>query len=147
MPGFEVKCWLVFEAADADAAEREAERLVNVGEQAILQTADPAGEVSLATEGDPERIAMKQAALDFNKRYAVAEYPGIAFYLRGYVEHDDEDTEWSGIRAVDRERVVAVMVGDDREHIVEIEDLSVLADEDYCGVCGQIGCEHDGRSE
>jgi hypothetical protein len=36
------------------------------------------------------------------------------------------------------------MVGDDREHIVDVDDLTEIAREDYCGVCGQIGCSHDG---
>lgn len=40
----------------------------------------------------------------------------------------------------DRTRVRAVMVGDDRVFIVDIEDLSPLEDDDYCPECGQIGC-------
>lgn len=40
--------------------------------------------------------------------------------------------------------MVAVMVGDDRKHTVDVDDLVPLADEDYCHVCGQIGCTHDG---
>ena len=69
----------------------------------------------------------------------------IAFYLIGYVQEADEDTEWSGVYNEDRSRVVAVMVGDDRKHTVDVDDLTVLDDEAYCSVCGQIGCSHDGR--
>jgi hypothetical protein len=28
---------------------------------------------------------------------------------------------------------------------IEISELTSLNDNDYCGQCGQIGCEHDGR--
>lgn len=83
--------------------------------------------------------------LDFDARYTVDGWDGIAFYLRGYVEEPDADTEWTGLLVTDRERVRAVMVGDDREHIVDVSDLTKLGEDDYCHVCGQIGCEHDGR--
>lgn len=49
----------------------------------------------------------------------------------------DQDTERTG-------RVVAVMVGDDRRFVVDEEDVTPLAREDYCGECGQVGCTHDG---
>lgn len=81
--------------------------------------------------------------LDLDARYSVDGYEGIAFYLRGYVERYDPETgEDIG---EDRDYVRAVMVGDDREHVIDVSDLTRLADEDYCGVCGQIGCTHDGR--
>lgn len=34
---------------------------------------------------------------------------------------------------------------DDREHIIDVIDLRKLNDDDYCCICGQIGCWHDGR--
>lgn len=83
--------------------------------------------------------------LDMDAHYTVEGYKGIAFYLRGYVEEDDADTEWTGIKAVNRDQVRAVMVGDDREHIVDVSDLTVIGEDDYCHECGQIGCSHDGR--
>lgn len=83
--------------------------------------------------------------VDFDARYTVAGYSGIAWYLRGYVERDTPDTEWDGIRDVDTETVRAVMVGDDREFEIDVDDLTVLGDLDYCAECGQIGCGHDGR--
>lgn len=45
--------------------------------------------------------------------------------------------------------VVAIMVGDDTPHVLDIEDCTELGELDYCHVCGQIGCSHDGldRSE
>jgi hypothetical protein len=37
------------------------------------------------------------------------------------------------------------MVGDDCVHIVPVEDLEILGEDDYCHECGQIGCTGDGR--
>lgn len=82
--------------------------------------------------------------LDFDARYAVESYPGIAFYLRGYVMTRDADYDWTGIEDEDHSFVRAVMVGDDREHIIDVDELRALEDEGYCHVCGQIGCDHDG---
>jgi hypothetical protein len=43
------------------------------------------------------------------------------------------------------ERVVAIMIGDDRRFTFDADDLvEPLAREAYCGECGQIGCAHDG---
>ena len=78
--------------------------------------------------------------VDFDARYTVDGWRGIAFYLTGYVQEPDEDTEWTGILNEDRSRVIAVMVGDDLDHIVDVDDLTLLADEDYCPECGQVGC-------
>jgi hypothetical protein len=78
--------------------------------------------------------------IDFSKKYRVNGYGGIAFYLTGYEMIKDEDYEWSGIEHTNWSRVEAIMVGDDRIHYVDIEDLTVLDDDDYCPECGQIGC-------
>ncbi len=98
---------------------------------------------------------------DVNKRYKVSHYPGVAFYVRGwpqrweadeYLVTDDggeevyvesSDGEW-----VDDvgEMVEMVMVGDDRGHLIDLNDISVLDDDEYCSECGQIGCTHDGRN-
>lgn len=70
-------------------------------------------------------------------------FSGVACWVRGWQTEPDEDTEWSGIE----ERtgmLVVTMVGDDAHHLVDPEDIEPLAREDYCGVCGQIGCAHDG---
>lgn len=45
----------------------------------------------------------------------------------------------------DRTRVVAVMVGDDRQHTVDVGDLAEIDPDTYCSECGQIGCEGDFR--
>jgi len=79
--------------------------------------------------------------LDMEARYKVEGYGGIAFYLRGYCMIRDEDWEWSGIEFEDKTKVEAVMVGDDRVHVVDVDDLTVLKDDEYCPECGQIGCK------
>ena len=75
--------------------------------------------------------------------YRVRQYPGIAFYVLGWETEPDDDTEWSGYE-VRTGRVLAVMVGDDRRHALDPDDLTPLDRAAYCGVCGQIGCAHDG---
>jgi len=68
---------------------------------------------------------------------------GIAWYVLGWETMPDDDTEWSGYE-VRTGNVIAIMVGDDRHFTFEPDDLTPLAREDYCGVCGQMGCGHDG---
>ena len=81
-----------------------------------------------------------EQAIDFDARYTVDGHRGIAFYLLGFVERDTPDTEWDGIREVDTSQVRAVMVGDDHEHIIDVDDLTAISEDDYCHSCGQIGC-------
>lgn len=81
--------------------------------------------------------------MDFDAKYRVAGYGGVAFYLLGYEKIRDEDYEWSGIEYDNEQNVRAVMVGDDRVFIVDVDDLTVLADNEYCRDCGQIGCTHN----
>lgn len=55
---------------------------------------------------------------------------------------------WSGIafrvrRARGYEAEV-VMVGDDKVHIVNRAQCTPLKRKEFCGVCGQMGCKHDG---
>src|SRR5271170_6815307 len=73
-------------------------------------------------------------------RYKVEGYGGIAFYYEGLEGKATEDTEWDGIY-VPTGMVVMVMVGDDREHIIDPDDCTEIAEDDYCPECGQIGCE------
>jgi len=58
----------------------------------------------------------------------VAGYRGVAFW----------------VRSVSRGRAKVTMIGDDRVFDVDEDDCTPLAREDYCGVCGQIGCRCDG---
>jgi hypothetical protein len=90
-------------------------------------------------------------------RYTVAGYRGIAFYLVGYVtEWTDEEWIYDGEGDPDDESsylycepeeienqsmVRAVMVGDDRVSTVDVDDLTLIHEDDYCPGCGQIGCK------
>jgi len=66
---------------------------------------------------------------------------GVALRVLGWQTEPDEDTEWSGYEQRTG-RVVYRMVGDDQLFSADLDDLEPLAREDYCGVCGQIGCAH-----
>lgn len=86
--------------------------------------------------------------LDFNAAYTVDGYRGIAFRLIGYapMPQDAGDDDWGDFEPEDDEtRVIAVMVGDDRRHVVDVEDVTVIPEDAYCAECGQMGCTADGR--
>ena len=76
--------------------------------------------------------------------YAASGYRGVAWRVYGWEIEPTEDTEWDGIEERTG-RVVCAMVGDDRRFTFEPSELTPLDGDDYCGVCGQIGCTHDGR--
>ena len=44
------------------------------------------------------------------------------------------------IRTALPDRAVVVAIGDDMEREVDLDSLSKLEEEDFCGGCGQIGC-------
>ena len=80
--------------------------------------------------------------------YRVRQYPGIAFYVRGWHTEPDQDTEWTGMEEKTG-KIATTMIGDDRIFLIDPDDLEELPRADYCSECGQIGCSHDGldRSE
>ena len=91
--------------------------------------------------------------------YRIDGHGGVAWRVRGW-QTEPGETEWydddAGEWVYDEEpapvrtgRVVCVMVGDDHRWTFDPEDIHPLEREEYCGVCGQIGCGHDGldRSE
>lgn len=43
---------------------------------------------------------------------------------------------------VETGRALVVMVGDDHVYAVDPDDMTPIAEEDYCHACGQIGCGH-----
>lgn len=97
-----------------------------------------------------------QFGIDFDAHYQVKGYRGIAFYLIGWAVEvhpticygTDPDTgeeieieDYSEPEfCANHETVVAVMVGDDRRHSVDIGDLIPLAPDKFCRSCGQVGC-------
>ena len=64
--------------------------------------------------------------------YRVHGYAAIAFTVYGWELEPDEETRTGN--------VVAVMVGDDRRHSIDPDDLIALNGAEYCADCGQIGC-------
>lgn len=54
-----------------------------------------------------------------------------------YLQSDEPEEHRTGM-------IVARMVGDDRDFVLDQGDIRQLEREEYCGSCGQIGCTHDG---
>ena len=79
-------------------------------------------------------ITGKKDGLDFDGLFAVADYPGVAFYLWGQATVDGVNPR--------KGFVVAGMVGDDRRHLMRTTELTQLKEQEYCPSCGQIGCCH-----
>lgn len=76
-----------------------------------------------------------------HEAYTVEGYRGVAWRVYGWETQPTEDTEWDGIEERTGQ-VVCVMVGDDRRCTFEPDELTPLADDAYCGTCGQVGCSH-----
>lgn len=89
--------------------------------------------------------AAKRPALDTDAHYTVSGWDGIAFYVYGFPKVWDQDEQTWESQGEECGRVLVVMVGDDRKHEVDVEDLTLLPETDYCAGCGQVGCGHDGR--
>ena len=87
---------------------------------------------------------MTEANLDFDSKYKVEGWGGIAWYALSYEKVQDEDYEWSGIEHENRDNVVCMMVGDDAKFTFEVSMLTTLDDDEYCHECGQIGCTANG---
>jgi hypothetical protein len=90
-------------------------------------------------------------SFDFSKAYRVDGHDGIAWRATSHVEesvlvHDYyEDDDGSASYAeyedvVNTSMVNAHMVGDDRNFVFDVDDLTPLEDDEYCGSCGQVGC-------
>lgn len=61
-----------------------------------------------------------------------------------YIEADGYKGIAMVVRSVIDGQVAAIMVGDDRVHMLDPDDCTVIDRERFCGECGQIGCGHDG---
>lgn len=102
---------------------------------------------------------MVDTKVEFNvgDRVKVDGYDGVAFYIHKRAQnwvplkylHWDEETneeywmedESDGEFEDDLDRWIVIMVGDDREFNVEESELTLISEDDYCGSCGQIGCD------
>ncbi len=80
--------------------------------------------------------------------YSVCSYPGIAWRVFGWEIEEkevwDKDLEQDIFEEQRTGKLVCVMIGDDRRFTFHPEDVKEIKREQYCGVCGQIGCNHDG---
>lgn len=99
--------------------------------------------------------------IDWSTRYRSPVFPGVALRIVGFVQTWEPETsiavDKDGVEYVcetgegewvddpSGEMVRVIMVGDDRTHEVALADLVPLAEVEYCGSCGQVGCTHDGR--
>lgn len=86
-----------------------------------------------------EIVDGEQDGIDFDAHYRANHWPGVALRLLGWETEPDEDTEWSGIENRTGQ-VVAIMVGDDRRHVLDPSDLTKIPEDAFCRSCGQIGC-------
>jgi hypothetical protein len=75
--------------------------------------------------------------IDFDARYTVDGYSGVAFWLKGWAADERIVEDWDDEPQLSDSLVIAVMVGDDREHIIDVDDLTPLDDDAYCPGCGQ----------
>ena len=75
--------------------------------------------------------------------YKIDGYKGIAWNVLGWETTEDSDTEWTGM-LVRTGNVVACMIGDDRYFVFDRNEVNSIEREEFCGECGQIGCQHDG---
>lgn len=79
-------------------------------------------------------------AFDFAPAYVADGWgAGIAWRAYAFETEPDEDTYWTGLENPTG-RVLAHMIGDDRPFAFEPDELTPIADDDYCSCCGQIGC-------
>lgn len=97
--------------------------------------------------------------IDFDAAYKVKRSMGVAYRLLGWAakrvpvmcfvndeEGNEVEVESNEFEDVpDFDNVIAIMVGDDRRHTIDKDDLIKIDEDDFCHVCGQIGCCHDGR--
>lgn len=95
--------------------------------------------------------------IDFEAHYKVDGSGEIAYYLRGYeqtwepfteLREDENGDVYDHVTDIgewidNTDNVIAVMVGDDREHIIDVDDLIKIEEDDFCRDCGQVGCGHN----
>ena len=75
----------------------------------------------------------------------VDRHGGVAWYIQGHAVEYEYDNQYEDVEPLEIEmpdRFVCVMVGDDREHEFDVDDLTHLDEDGYCPGCGQTGCGH-----
>jgi hypothetical protein len=87
-------------------------------------------------------LAANSVTLDRTVAYKVDGYGGVAWRVLGPAT----TTVYEGDALVCNDDECDHMLGDDREFTFDVEDLTALDRDEFCGECGQIGCGHDGGS-
>jgi hypothetical protein len=92
---------------------------------------------------------MTETIYPFAGSFTVDGWDGIAWRAIKYVErqvvcYDRDIGEWVKTEIYE-DWIVAVMIGDDRRHEIEVSEITMIDDDDYCSECGALGCTHDGR--
>lgn len=117
------------------------------------------GETYRHTDYFPASSDYDPAGLLAHDTFTARGWRGVAWSVLGYAtaetlpewhlwcdaagcEHESEDCYYydEGETVPRFDQVVAVMVGDDRPHIIDTNDLEPLEEGDYCSGCGQVGC-------
>jgi hypothetical protein len=95
--------------------------------------------------------------IDLDAHYTVRGSSGVAWYLLGYAKerteercvldcddsHDHDELCYypqESEEVDDTSRVRAIMVGDDRIEIIDVDDLVLIEEDEFCRDCGQTGC-------
>jgi hypothetical protein len=95
-------------------------------------------------------LAYEPFEFDFDATYTAEEAGGgggIAWRVTAYESETDEDSYWTGY-ANPTGRVIAHMVGDDRDFSFDPTELTKISESDYCYDCGQVGCGwHTGEED
>ena len=140
------------------------------GDAEIIRSGSLMGGVSIHVEEGgwhkwDDRLTMvtveRETGLDFDATYTVDGMPGVAWRI---IEHPmlevecqghPDDGDFDGPMGetfycdgscegdpVDEDKVVAIMVGDDRRHVIDVDELTPIDEDDFCHGCGQVGCGH-----
>ena len=100
------------------------------------------GGIAFRFDGHPTVFAESEWILDCDKPEEWESDHREHTEACGYWSEDEDGSEDTAV-------YLCHMVGDDRTFRFDVDDLTPLPRDAYCGECGQIGCSHDGydRSE
>lgn len=85
-------------------------------------------------------------ASDYNEDAKIYKCPReeCAEYFDAPLEYEEDTGDGEFVNDIGGVLLV-VMVGDDKRHKVDSDDLILLDELAYCLECGQVGCQQDGR--
>jgi hypothetical protein len=86
------------------------------------------------------------ATFDGDALYSVATMPGVAFRIVDVHTEEtyvwDDELEFEVPVTVSTGNLVMRMRGDDRDFVIDPDDITAVHDPDDVCSCGQIGCDH-----